>query len=180
MNVKMRQDIILAGAMLFGSVVLWVASLSLSPEAALFPRLLLVVIIGCALVIAGEHLVRLRRARRSTPSDPNQKLAAATREAPEAAGGQQGSGTDRTDDGQGRAKQWLISAALVGYVLAFVYVGPYTATFALLSGLYLLLSQVRTGKTVLVGALLAAGITAVLYGLFSLGLNVSMPDGILI
>jgi|SRR5665647_312592 len=180
MQGTVRQNIILSVAMVVGCAVLWITSLSLRPESALWPRMLLVIIIICALVIAGEQLVRMRRSSRVVGSDPAQDAPAAYVHGPEAPEIGRNSGTDDIDDGHGHAREWLIAAASVVYVLGFVYVGPYTATFALLASLYVLLSQARTWKVALTGALLSAALTAMFYGLFTVLLSVTMPNSILI
>lgn len=179
MRVSVRQNLLLALVMVVGSVVLWIASLDLKPESAFFPRLLLVIIIGCALVTAGEQVLRMRRGELQLGDDAVDQSPAGVR-MPDGEGGSRQSEVGEGEGEHGSARQWLIAVALVLFVLAFVYVGPYTAVFALLVALYVLLSQVRDGKTVLVGAMLALALTAVLYGLFSIGLNVSMPDALLL
>ena len=157
---------------LAGAVFLWTVTAELPETAALFPRIVLGIIVASALWIAVD-MVRSRT--RVTPEGaPEEEPEGSSAASPE------GLAAGVTEGNTRRLRKTITVVSLALYAVLIPIIGFYVATALFLGVMYWVTwGYPRQASRILLSAVVAVLATAAVYGVFGILLNVGTPEGLL-
>lgn len=153
---------------LTGAVFLWAVTAELPETAALFPRIVLGIIVASALWIAVDVV---RSKTRVTPEEEPEGGSAASSE---------GLTPGVAEGNTRRLRKTITVASLALYTVLIPIIGFYVATALFLGFVYWVTwGYPRQVSRILLSAVVAGLATATVYGVFGILLNVGTPEGLL-